>query len=177
VARYHIVPERSRVWVDARSNVHPIHSSTDGLEGFIDFDGDGDVVGEGDPPVNVGANPSGELSLRLDRLSSGNRFEDREMHKRVDVRRYPTVDGVLTGIKPVGTDGRFKVSGDVAFRGVTRPCEDEMSVTPIDERTICLEGRSTFNIRDYGMEPPRILMLRVEPEVVVRVEIIAMREV
>ena len=31
-------------------------------------------------------------------------------------------------------------------------------------------------IRDFGMEPPRILMLRVEPEVVVRVEIVAVRE-
>ncbi len=176
MARYHIVPERSRVWIDARSNVHPIHSSTDGLEGFIDLDGP-DVDADGGEPVAVGDNPSGKLSLRLDRLSSGNRLEDREMHKRVDVRRYPTIDGVLTGMKPAGADGRFTVSGDVAFRGVTRPCEDEMSVTPVDDRTICLEGRSTFDIRDFGMEPPRILILRVEPEVVVRVEIIAMREV
>jgi hypothetical protein len=177
VARYHIVPERSRVWIDARSNVHPIQSSTDGLEGFIDLDGHPDVDADGAELVNVGEKPSGKLSLRLDRLSSGNRLEDREMHKRVDVRRYPTIDGVLTGMKPAGTDGRFKVSGDLAFRGVTRPCEDEMSVTPVDDRTICLEGRSTFDIRDFGMEPPRILMLRVEPDVVVRVEIIAMKEV
>ncbi len=39
MTRYHIVPERSRVWIDARSNLHPIHSTTDGLEGFIDLDG------------------------------------------------------------------------------------------------------------------------------------------
>jgi hypothetical protein len=40
-----------------------------------------------------------------------------------------------------------------------------------------LEGRSTFDIRDFGMDPPRILMLRVHPEVAVRVEIVAEREV
>lgn len=173
MTRYDIVPERSRVWIDARSNVHPIHSTTDGLEGYIDFDGTAVADADGAAPVNIGANPSGKLSLRVERLRSGNRFEDRELHKRVDARRYPTIDGVLTSMKPVGTGGRYKVSGDVAFRGVTRPCEDEMSVTPLDDRTICLEGRSTFDIRDFGMEPPRILILRVEPDVVVRVEIVA----
>ena len=37
-------------------------------------------------------------------------------------------------------------------------------------------GESTFDIRDFGMEPPRILMLKVQPEVGVRVEIVAERE-
>ncbi len=176
MTRYHIVPERSRVWIDARSNLHPIHSTTDGLEGFIDLDGKMGADAQGAGLVNVGEHPAGKLSLRVDRLSSGNRFEDRELHRRVDARRYPTIDGVLTGMKPVGTDGRYKVTGDVAFRGVSRPCEDEMSVTSVDDSTIRLEGRSTFDIRDFGMEPPRILVLRVEPDVVVRVEIVATKE-
>ena len=176
MTRYLIVPERSRVWIDARSNLHPIHSTTDGLEGFIDLDGKMDADADGAAHVHVGEKPAGKLSLRVDRLSSGNRLEDRELHKRVDSRRYPTIDGVLTGMKPVGTGGRYKVSGNVAFRGVSRPCEDEMSVTPVDERTIRLEGRSTFDIRDFGMEPPRILVLRVEPDVVVRVDIVATKE-
>ena len=32
-----------------------------------------------------------------------------------------------------------------------------------------------FDIREFGMEPPRILMLKVEPEVTVRVEILPRR--
>jgi len=68
------------------------------------------------------------------------------------------------------------VSGDLAFRGVVRRCEDMMTVEVVDDDTIRLNGESTFDIRDFGMEPPRILMLRVEPEVVVRVEIVAVRE-
>ena len=39
---------------------------------------------------------------------------------------------------------------------------------PEDDR-----GESTFDVRDFGMEPPRILMLKVQPDVVVAVEIIA----
>ena len=48
-----------------------------------------------------------------------------------------------------------------------------MRITPVDDRTIRLEGESTFDIRDFGLNPPRILMLRVEPTVVVRIELIA----
>jgi len=51
-----------------------------------------------------------------------------------------------------------------------------MAMSVVDDRTIRLVGESTFDVRDFGMEPPRILMLRVEPDVYVRVEIIAERE-
>ena len=45
MTRYDIVPERSEVWIEATSNVHPIHSRTDGLEGFVDLElGDGGRV-------------------------------------------------------------------------------------------------------------------------------------
>jgi hypothetical protein len=48
-----------------------------------------------------------------------------------------------------------------------------MSVAVLDARTVRLMGRSTFDIRDFGMEPPRILMLRVHPEVTVRIDLVA----
>ncbi len=51
-----------------------------------------------------------------------------------------------------------------------------MTIRTVDERTIALAGESRFDIREFGMEPPRILMLRVEPQVDVRVEIVAIKE-
>jgi polyisoprenoid-binding protein YceI len=170
VTRYRIDPGRSRVWIDARSNVHPIHSSTDGLEGYVEIVTDGDGALVLDPP------PAGKLTLPVSRLSSGNKLEDREMHRRIDARRYPTIDGILTSMQPLDGDGRYRVAGDVTFRGVTRPREDEMTVRAVDDRTIQLTGSSSFDIRDFGMEPPRILLLRVEPEVTVRVDITAVEE-
>ena len=47
-----------------------------------------------------------------------------------------------------------------------------MTLTQTDDRTVTLAGQSTFDIRDFGMEPPRILMLRVLPGVDVRVEVV-----
>ena len=163
-----IDPSRSRVWIDARSNVHPIHSSASGLEGFIEFDTD--RAGE------VGAHPTGSLSFPVRSLSSGNPLERRELQKRIDARRHPTIDGVLTSMEPLD-DNRLRVRGDLTFRGVTQGVEGELTLSSLDERTIQLEGASTFNIRDFGMEPPRVLMLRVEPEVKVRVELVAERQV
>jgi polyisoprenoid-binding protein YceI len=167
VARYTILPARSRVWIGARSSVHPIHSSTAGLEGFIDFDAD--------RAGRVGSHPAGKLSFPVSRLSSGNPLERRELQKRIGARRYPTIDGMLTSMEPLD-EGRLRVRGDLAFRGVTRSVEGNMAMSVVDDRTIRLEGESTFDVRDFGMEPPRILMLRVEPDVYVRVEVIAERE-
>jgi polyisoprenoid-binding protein YceI len=170
VPRYRIVPERSRVWIDGRSTLHAIHSSTDGLEGFIELEPD-DEGG-----ITHATPPAGKLSFPLARLSSGNALEDGELRRRIDTRRFPTLDGVVTGMERVDGVQRYRVSGDVAFRGVVQACSDEMTLEVVDDRTVRLEGRSTFDIRDFGMEPPRLLMVRVEPEVVVRVEIIAERE-
>ena len=38
MARYRIDPKRSHVWIDARSNVHPIHTEADGLDGWLELD-------------------------------------------------------------------------------------------------------------------------------------------
>jgi polyisoprenoid-binding protein YceI len=170
VARYNIIPERSRVWIDARSNLHPIHSSTEGLEGYIDLE-----LGP-DGEVDLEKEPTGKLSLPVNRLSSGNRMEDREMQKRVDARRYPSISGVLTAMERTDSDGSYRVSGDVTFRGVSRPHQDEMTVKAVDPKTIQLAGKSQFDIREFGMEPPKVLVLKVLPEVDVRVEIFAEQE-
>jgi polyisoprenoid-binding protein YceI len=170
VSRYRIAPERSQVWIDARSNVHPIHSATDGLEGYVDLEFD--QAGS----VSPSSSPAGKLSLAVSRLSSGNRMEDREMQKRIDARRYPTIDGVLGRIEPNGEACSYKVSGDITFRGVSRPHEDDMHIRAIDDQTVQLDGSSRFDIRDFGMEPPRMLILKVDPDVEVRVEIFAVKE-
>jgi polyisoprenoid-binding protein YceI len=170
VARYRISPERSQVWIDARSNVHPIHSSTNGLEGFVDIELSPDGT------VDLNAPSAGKLSLAVDKLKSGNRMEDRELQKRIDARRFPTIEGVLGTIEKVGLNGSYQVSGDINFRGVSNRHQDLMEIKSVDDTTIILEGKSTFDIRQFGMEPPRVLMLKVEPEVEIRVEIVAEQE-
>ncbi len=158
------------MFIDARSSLHPIKSSTAGLEGFVELE-----LREGSR-LDLRVPSKGRLSLPVERLRSGNSLEDRELKRRIDARHYPTIDGELGEMHEVGGEGRLRVRGDVTFRGVTRTYEAEMQFRRVDERTVEFIGSSTFDVRDFGMEPPRILMLRVEPDVKVRVEIVAVKE-
>ena len=172
MARYRIVPERSKVFISARSSLHPIDTRTDGLEGFVDREWPSNA-----PNGLIGLKRRcGRVSFPVERMASGNPLEDRELRRRIDARRYPTIEGALTDMHETGRDGRYLVRGDVTFKGSTRSYEDEMAVSQDDDGTLRLTGESIFDIRDFGMDPPRILMLKVEPEVGVRVEILAERE-
>ena len=167
MARYRIVPGRSRVWIEARSSLHPIHTETDGLEGWLDLE----VHHEGG--VDLGVAPSAHLELPVAQLSSGNPLEDRELRRRIDARRYPTIAGDLTVMAETAEDGRYRVEGDLTFKGVTRRYEDVMTLEAVDGQMVILAGEKTFDVRDFGLEPPRILLLKVEPDVRVKVAIVA----
>ena len=170
MARYAIVPERSQVWIDARSNVHPIHSATTGLEGFVELALDQTGA------VDLAQSPGGRLSLGVASLKSGNRTEDRELQKRIDARRYPTIEGTLDSMVANGAVGSYQAKGTITFRGVSRPHEDQLTITLVDEDTLRLQGSSRFDIRDFGMQPPKLLLLKVEPEVEVGIEVFATKE-
>ena len=158
------------MWIDARSTLHPIHSQTAGLEGFVETE-----VGT-DGRVDLSVATKARLSLPVDRLRSGNPLEERELKRRIMARRFPTIDGELTDLAAGNHDSRYVVSGRITFRGETCAYEHEMVIAVVDDATLRLTGEAVFDIRDFGMEPPRILMLRVEPEVRVSVDIIATKE-
>jgi polyisoprenoid-binding protein YceI len=166
MARYEIDPDRSTVWISARSSVHPIHSGTTGLQGYLDVDvRAGGVVDAG--------TAAGSLSLPVDRLRSGNALLDSEMRRRIDARRYPTIDGRLTELVATADADRYAASGELTFRGVTQNYEDELVIEQLDDGELRVTGESTFDVRDFDFQPPRILLLRVEPDVTVRIEIFA----
>ncbi|MEP7201827.1 MAG: YceI family protein [Ilumatobacteraceae bacterium] len=169
MSRFRILPTRSRVWIEARSNVHPIHTEATGLEGWLDLEID-------DGQINVDQTLLGHLEFPVTNLKSGNGFEDKEMQRRIEARRHPTIHGDLKVMKETNEPLTYVVGGDLTFRGVTRSYEDEMIVQLAGDNTLNLSGLAVFDIRDFGMEPPRILMLKVQPEVTVRVEIIAEKE-
>lgn len=166
---FRIVPERSRVWIEASSTVHPIHGESEGLSGSINanFNGDG---------LDLSSLPEISVELPVENLKSGNRLEDAEMMRRIDARRYPTIRGIVRDMKPQGGDGLYVVTGDLTFHGVTQTVEGEVSVTRPDDRTLVIEGQREFNIRDFKVEPPKILMLKVHPEVRVRIRVEAVGE-
>jgi YceI-like domain len=170
VSRYRIDPDVSKVWIDARSSLHPIHSEATGVEGWFEAD----LLGGG--RINPQVPPTAHLELPVETLSSGNPLYDREMRRRADARRYPTITGELATMTAGDTDGRYQVTGTVTFRGQTNTYTDDMDVSIPDEGVVRLEGSHVFDIRDFGMDPPKILTLRVFPEVTVKVSLHARAE-
>lgn len=163
--RFEFDTTTSLMSLEARSTVHPVHAETSGLEGWFEGDlaGDSSVIG------------AGQLEIPLAPLASGNALYDAELRRRIDIRRHPTLRAELSDWAPSATAGTYRVRGDVTFRGVTRAEEGQMALLIQDEHTVVLEGARVFDIREYGMEPPQLLSLRVYPEVTIRVAIVGRR--
>lgn len=169
MARYSIDPDLTVVWIEARSNLHPIHSETTGTSGYLEAEIDAEGL------LDLGTAPQASLQLPLARMSSGNPVYDREMRRRVDARRFPTITARLLAMT-AEAEGRYRTEGDVTFRGVTQRVCDEMTLSAPAPGTVVLEGEHVFHLPDFGMEPPRIMMLKVYPDVTVRARIVARAE-
>jgi polyisoprenoid-binding protein YceI len=154
---------RSCVWVDARSSLHPISTETRGLEGWVE------TATHSDGRLDLATPVAGRIELSVDRLSSGNQLYDRELKRRIDARRYPVIEGVITSVAATGVASSYLVAGDLTFHGKTRQFEHEMTIAVPDDSTIELTGAYVFDIREFGMKPPSMLMLKVYPEVSVRI--------
>jgi polyisoprenoid-binding protein YceI len=163
--RYIFEAQRCCVWVNARSSVHPINTETRGLEGWVEA-----VVGD-DGSLDLSAGVTGRLELTVDRLSSGNLLYDRELKRRIDAKKYPLISGQITHVQTGSSVGLYMVTGDLTFHGRTRTFEHEMTIAAADEGGISLTGDYVFDIREFNMKPPSMLMLKVYPEVGVRIEL------
>ena len=168
-ARYNFDSMRSCVWVSGRSSLHPINTETRGITGRFEASTRADGSLDLDLPI------SGELQLAVEKLTSGNQIYDHELRRRIDARRYPTIEGRVTKISADGAHPRYLVAGDISFHGKSRSFEHVMDIE-IAEEEVSLTGDYVFDIREFGMKPPSMLMIRVYPEIAVRVELYGTRE-
>ena len=167
--RYTFDSDRSCIWVSGRSSLHPINTETRGITGWFEASGGGGGA------LDLDGGIAGELELAVHRLTSGNRLYDRELQRRIDAARYPTIVGRLSRIVADGPPPDYVVTGDVTFHGRTLTFQHDMRIE-IDDAEVRLSGEDTFDIRTFGMTPPSMLMVRVYPEISVRVELIGMAE-
>jgi polyisoprenoid-binding protein YceI len=93
----------------------------------------------------------------------------------MDARRYPTIAGRLTGITFGDAHPDYMVTGEISFHGKTKTFKHGMQIS-VHEEGIALTGDDVFDIREFGMKPPSMLMVRVYPEITVRVELHGVRD-
>jgi polyisoprenoid-binding protein YceI len=163
--RFTLDPVRSCIWVDARSSLHPITTQTRGLHGWVELT----LTPEG--TIDLQRPVEGLLEVAVDRFSSGNQLYDRELKRRIDAKRHPLILGQITGVFATESEGHYRVAGDLSFHGETRTFAHDMTIEVRSGSTIALKGERVFDIREFRMKPPSMLMLKVYPEVAVRVEL------
>ena len=151
IARY-AVASNSTLEFEARSSLHPVHGSASGLSGYVDAEFDGAVLAA-DPP------PRMHVDFPVE-------------HLLIDSRRFPSVVAELRGAEPDTVSVRNEASGDITLAGRQRHYKGVLTVERAGER-LQVGGELRVDIRDFGLQPPRFLMFKVEPEVNVRLRLTA----
>lgn len=163
MTRFVIDPDVSQVWIEGSSSVHPIHATATGLTGWIE------LVRSGE---GIAASPvTGHVRVAVGRLASGNALVDRETRRRIDATSHPEIVGTVTASESIVSD-RVMVTGQIAFRGEVRSVSGELTIS-LDEERLIVEGTQSFDVRDWGLRLPRFGLLRVHPDVRVRVRVFA----
>lgn len=155
--------------IEARSNVGPIRWEASGLRGGFEVVGGTEAV---DPAKVEWA----ELEMSVDSLTSGNQLYDAELMRRIDARAHPTARVALRHIDPVGAGNRYQLHADLTFHGVTRQLTGTVVVAFPDTDVALVYGEKIIDIRDFDIPSPVVLMLKILPDVRVRMSVEAERE-
>ncbi len=157
---YVLDPDRSMLSIEGRSTLHPIRSDATGLQGWVEltFDSRGGI--------DLAAPASAHLEFPLSRLRSGNPLLDRETERRVEAKRYPVITAELAQLASAEDADHVMARGAVSFHGVTT---DLLGIVQLrqDDGELEINGEVRFDVREFGVRPPRLLALRVHPEVAV----------
>ena len=161
--RFRLAPDRSVVLIEVRSTVGPISFGAIGITGYIDA-----AVSDG--VIETAISPSAHVEIAVDGLRSGNGLYDAELLRRIDAGQFPMALLDLTECSP-GAGGRYSVSGGLTFHGVTRAAHGTVNVEVGADRRLVVTGEQVFDIRDFDVPSPTVLMLRIYPDVRVHLHV------
>ncbi len=164
--RFRAVPEQSSFEAELQSNVHPVQARASGIYGYIEFAPGPDGQPDCDAPHRA------RLAFWVEDIDSDNELRDVEMRRRLDSRAHPTIGWVVRRVRPSDGTGRYRATCDVTVHGRTCSFDEDFTIARQADR-LTVEGRHVFDMRDFGLTPPRFLWLWMEPELTARVRIVA----
>ena len=162
--RYEIDSSRSSVAILATSSVHDIHADAPGPSGWIELSG---TPGRFGPKTTL----AGRLEVAAGGLKADNPLVEREMKRRIDARRHPVISGEATGVESASGD-EIELTGEITFLGKPLEVTGTVSVTAEGDG-LRVTGSQILDVRAWGLKPPKLLMLKVHPEVTVTIDLVA----
>jgi polyisoprenoid-binding protein YceI len=94
------------------------------------------------------------------------------MRRRFDVNRYPSITARVTKGEALDGDGRYRAVAQLTMHGQTREISGDLQLR-VDGTTMTIDGQQVINVKDFGIDPPRLIILKVEPDVDLQVHIVA----
>jgi len=168
VTRFAIDPHRSVLSAVARSSVYPILGEGRHLTGWVDA-----VVTDGVVDTLQPASAAFELDTLA--LQADNPLVNREIQRRLGSRRYPTIKAQIDEVTD-SAPGRYGIRGKLTLHGITQEVAGGATAQVDGADVITVDGELTIDMREFGLDPPTILGLRVYPEVAVRLRVVAVPE-
>jgi len=108
-----------------------------------------------------------DFFIDLSTLRTGIGKRDRDMRETLDVKTYPFAEftGKLTSSLDISSPKaqEARVEGNFSVHGVTRRVVITGTLTPRGE-ALELEASWILNLEEYDIEPPRLLIVKVDPE-------------
>jgi polyisoprenoid-binding protein YceI len=166
VPQFRVNTSQSTVKVGLRVNLHPSHIDANALSGVIECELDDQGKPRLDQPY------SAELTLPVDAIKSGNGLQDRELRRRFDASHHPTITARVTKGEALSGDGRYRAGAQLTMHGQTREISGDIQLSVVGT-TMTIDGQQVINVKDFGIDPPRLIILKVEPDVDLQVHIVA----
>jgi polyisoprenoid-binding protein YceI len=168
MTRFSVVTHRSRVEVVVKVTLQRFHLKSEQVRGA--FDADVDEQGAIRSPEM-----SGRMKVRSDSLKSGNRLFDRDMNKMLETRKYSEITGEILGAEPNG-DGDYAIRGRLYLHGMSEDVTGVARVIEAGPDHALFEGKMTIDFTHFNLDPPKLLVLKVIPELEVTGTIYAERQ-
>lgn len=160
--------EGSRIEITARAPLHSTHATCSAVSGRFRAD-------------LVGSVPKGEVAgfaeVEVKSFKSGNRLLEMNTLRHIGARAHPTARFEIDSVEPLedAPVTRVRVRGFMRFHGTTREIEADPTVTT-EDGIVTISGDWTLRQSDFGLNPPRLAILKVDDDIEVEFRLVARME-
>ncbi|MCE7885778.1 MAG: YceI family protein [Actinobacteria bacterium ATB1] len=110
-------------------------------------------------------------------FKSGNRLLEMNTLRHIGARAHPTARFEIDSVEPLedAPVTRVRVRGFMRFHGTTREIEADPTVTT-EDGIVTISGDWTLRQSDFGLNPPRLAILKVDDDIEVEFRLVARME-
>lgn len=95
-------------------------------------------------------------------LISQKKDRDENMYELLNVEKYKTISFNITSI--VKNETNYDINGILTLNGISKNITSK-SVISDENAVVLLNGGFSFNLTDFGLEPPKLLFLTVRNQI------------